>query len=139
MADQRWRAYHDHTWGRFLGSDSNYLNTDFAHVVNARGETWIANGLVPSWIPNARTLRDDLWRGVLVRASRAGVTACKPRVARSHFVYGLGGRRPESLRAACGGMSVRFRWLWSRHFHPSMSAATLSRGGIGIHDYSTRQ
>jgi hypothetical protein len=112
-----WRAYHDHTWGRFRRSSATWTHADFAVLSPRAGEAWIVYGLEPT-DGRYHALPDDRrWQGVVVHATRLRVTTCRASVVRRGWEQrnlNLGGWAwdywlPTFVRARCGaaGVSVR--------------------------------
>lgn len=137
-----WRAYHDHTWGRFRLASPSWTHSDFALVSPRPGEAWIVNGLEPTDGRYYALPKDRRWQGVLVHATRSGVATCNARVARtgwrSYFLnvggFGWDYRLPGSVRAQCGGrvLSVQpaaRRWPLFRAFSGGrLASSPLGRG-----------
>ena len=100
-----WRAYHDHTWGRFSLAASSWVHSDFAVVSPRPGEAWITNGLEPSDGGYRTQPNDRLWQGVLVHPTRSRVVTCSARVRRSGWTKAISNGwfylLPDRVRAGC--------------------------------------
>jgi hypothetical protein len=77
-----WRAYHDHTWGRFKRSSSSWTHWDFAVESPHPGEAWILNGLEPTDGRYYALPSDKRWRGVLIHATPGSIETCNAQITR---------------------------------------------------------
>jgi hypothetical protein len=150
IAFRGWQAYHDHTWGRFRLSSTSWAHSDFAVVSPRRGEAWILNGLEPTEGGFHGTPNDRHWQGVLVHATRAGVSTCAARITRRGWLsypMNLGGfgwdyLLPSFLRARCGGHTVAAgpigaRWTLWRLFSGGLRASSPLARGNGWVEHGT--
>jgi len=139
-----WRAYHDHTWGRFRRSSTSWAHWDFAVVSPRPGEASILNGLEPSWdiYPH-----DDRWQGVLVHAGPSGIETCLARITRRGWeqayvnILGSGANywAPTYVRAQCGTTKIAAQaphpWLLGG-FSGSIRGTSLLPGGNGYIEHA---
>ncbi len=147
VAVRGWRAYHDHTWGRFRFETPSWYHADFAVVISRGGEAVILNGLEVGgegpyrWPGNVRR-----WRGVLLRAGPGGVRACRATVRRSGWqvVWDRGDpyRYPLRVSAGCrGGTSLTVErplplWQWYPIMHSARGDGPLP-GRVGWAEHTT--
>ncbi len=139
-----WRAYQDHTWGRFRRSSSSWTHWDFAVRSPRAGEAWILNGLEPTDGRYYALPNDRRWQGVLVHATRRGVETCQARIVRrgwdsrplnltgASFDYWL----PTYVRALCGTKTLAVSplarpWPFFGGFNGGVLAASPLAAGNG--------
>jgi hypothetical protein len=137
-----WRAYHDHTWGRFSLAASSWLHSDFAVVSPRPGEAWIVNGLEPSNGAYRTQPNDRVWQGALVHATGSRLVTCSARVHRSGWRRNISNGwfylLPDRVQASCaraGSFVFRpeggFRGVDGFGIAQEVGGSKPTRGGSG--------
>jgi hypothetical protein len=79
------------------------------YVVRRHGATWFAFGLNRADTVTGPGARDAAWLGVLARATRRGVTGCRPRIFRTHWTESVDRLSwAESARLRCRRLHAHF-------------------------------
>lgn len=103
------QGYLDHTWGSVDLEQRAWHHWDLAQIATGPRSAVVLHGLNNSDELSGPGSIDGVFRGVLVRVSPRGTTACRPQVARrrwisslDHWTFAL------RTRARCGGETTVF-------------------------------
>jgi hypothetical protein len=122
-----WLVSYEHTWGELIERDTAWTNWD-NWLVHRGGETWIGFGLNRRDTVTGPGAREAMWLGLLARVGRRGVSICRPRIVRTHWVSSY---HPESATAAhmaarCAKLRASF--AETTQLHPAVDSSDF--GGL---------
>ena len=105
-----WRGTLEHRWGTISRDWRAWEHLGAAVVHTRGGSAWMLEGLNRRDLLTGPGARDAFWLGLLVHATPARTTFCRPRVVRRGWLVSLEGPLAvTSISAKCGGHHVRFR------------------------------